>query len=412
MLGYQQVPTRSLTRGRMLTAAGGAAAVAALVIYSSRFVGGWAAVRFSRLRHMGVPTLKGKVFVVTGGNRGIGLIVCAKLIAAGATVIMCTRRPGALSECAARQLREGGADVHCMALDLSSLESIAAFAAAFREKFSRLDVLILSAGVAKSMQDSDGFAKTGHGFEECIGVNFLGHFELTLQLLPLLRATEGSRVVAVTSVASANSYPEGINYASWRFRVPYYSDWAQYGQSKLALILFIEELRKREPSLLAVACHPGVCETELTKTGSWLDAIYSRVVYSVLGMRAKDAALNVMWCATAGGLASGEVYHPILGVQDALVPARRCAAGAGGGEDLARRPVGARGCRDRGCQGTGVVRSGSASAAQVGDCAGVCGPTVDGQTPALCFSIFVFAPRAPSFMSGGLWRELSICRLA
>merc|ERR1719189_2009906 len=111
------------------------------------------------------------------------------------------------------------------------------------------------------MTGSDGFGLTSDGFEEMIGTNFLGHFYLTMLLLPTLRAKAESRVVprviAVTSVAAANSYPSGVDPSTWRAKAHDFKDWAQYGQSKLALLLFVRQLQLREGSqILCLACHP------------------------------------------------------------------------------------------------------------------------------------------------------------
>ena len=156
------------------------------------------------------------------------------------------------------------------------------------------------------------FQVTAHGFERMIGVNYLGNVQCCELLLPLLRATPGARVVAMTSTAAANSYPCGIDYESWRRRVPEYTDWAQYGQTKLALALYIKELQEREPSLLALACHPGVASTGLTEhRGRWLDTVYAAFVYGMLGMRVERMALSPLYCLMMEGLSPGGVYHPV-----------------------------------------------------------------------------------------------------
>lgn len=288
-------------------------ALMALIAYSSRFVGGWAAVLFAR--RLRVPQLSNRVFVVTGGNRGNGFQLVAQLAKASATVILCTRSLAKGNDALKRMQQLfalSGADVHVMELDLASLASVRNFAKAFAERFSRLDGLILNAGISKTMQDADGFRLNADGFEEMIGANFLGHVHLTMLLLPLLRSTAGSRVVAMTSVSSANSYPSGIDYDSWTQRIAQYSDWSQYSETKLALILFIEQLQRREPSILAVACHPGVARSGLTHTGSLLDRIYSDwFVYLMLAMREEHMVLNSLYCATAEGLEPGCVYHPV-----------------------------------------------------------------------------------------------------
>ena len=154
---------------------------------------------------------------------------------------------------------------------------------------------------------------TAAGFERMIAVNYLGNVQCCELLLPLLRAAPGvARVVAMTSAATANSYPSGIDYESWRSRVPEFTDWAQYGQSKLALALYVSALQRREPSLLALACHPGVASTGLTEhRGRWLDAVYAAFVYGVLGMRLERMALSPLYCLVTDNLVPGGLYHPV-----------------------------------------------------------------------------------------------------
>ena len=247
--------------------------LALVVAYSSRLVGGWASVLGKRVL---LPPLDGHVYIVTGGSRGVGWQVAARLAEAGATVVITSRSPES-SEAAARAI---GSSCVPMTLDLELFDSIRSFAEECLRRFGRLDGLVLNGGIAKSFLDSDSFEVTAHGFEHMIGVNYLGNVHCCELLLPLLRATAGARVIAMTSTAAANSYPCGIDYESWRRRVPEYTDWAQYGQSKLALALNVKELQEREPSLLALACHPGVASTGLTEhRGRWLDAVYAAFVY-------------------------------------------------------------------------------------------------------------------------------------
>lgn len=89
----------------------------------------------------------------------------------------------------------------------------------------RIDVLVLNAGMCRTFMDRDGFRLTGDGFEEMMQVNYLSQFHLTQLLRPALKKAERPRVLAMTSVASASTYPCGIDYASWTTRVPGFWDW-------------------------------------------------------------------------------------------------------------------------------------------------------------------------------------------
>merc|ERR1712232_1506511 len=132
----------------------------------------------------------------------------------GATVVLCCRSLQRGQEAKASLPSVYNIDI--MELDLASLASIRAFAKAFQQRYSQLNVMVLNGGFAKTFLGSGGYSQTTDGFEGMVGVNFLGHFYLTLLLLPVLRATSGARVIAQTSVAAVNSYPRGIDPMTWR----------------------------------------------------------------------------------------------------------------------------------------------------------------------------------------------------
>eukprot|EP00927_Polykrikos_kofoidii_P073089 TRINITY_DN69165_c0_g1_i1.p1 TRINITY_DN69165_c0_g1~~TRINITY_DN69165_c0_g1_i1.p1 ORF type:complete len:384 (+),score=48.35 TRINITY_DN69165_c0_g1_i1:46-1197(+) len=281
---------------------------------TSLFVGGWAASWLRRRRATLLPSMVGKVVVVTGANGGIGFGTVQDLLRLGCRIVMCCRSLDRGN--AARARLPPDANVEVMQLDLGSLQSINAFAEKIRTKFSRLDVLILNAGTASSFLGIGGFKKTSDGFEEMIGTNFLGHFKLVSLLLPILRATEGARVIACTSVAVANSYSEGIDPKTWTARSPKFSDWCQYGQSKLALLLFMRQLQQREKGLMCLACHPGVVAgTTLMheeQRAPWMERIYSKYLFSCLAMGAEEGHLGLLFlAATKEQLQGGGLYFPI-----------------------------------------------------------------------------------------------------
>jgi len=293
-----------------------AGATVGVVLYSSFFIGGWVAAAISTRRSYAIPSMKGKVVIVTGGNGGIGARCVAALAGAGATVILACRSMERGENVKVSLPPEVASQVEIMNLDLSSFASIKAFSTQFQAKFPRLHVLILNGAVAKTFLGNSGYKLTSEGFEEMVGVNFLGHFLLTQLLLPVLRETPGARVIGQTSVAMANSYKCGIDPQSWISRRPDFQDWKQYGQSKLAIQLFMEQLQNREPSLLCMACHPGVVAdtTLLHQAGIGItETFFSALLFKVLAMSADTGHLNTVFLASAPSseLDPGACYQPI-----------------------------------------------------------------------------------------------------
>lgn len=115
---------------------------------------------------------QGKVAIVTGSSSGIGLETARVLALKNATVILAVRSLQK-GEVAARKIvgESCNPDVDVMELDLADLVSVRKFAAGFKQKYSRLDLLINNAGVM-----IPPYAKTGDGFELQMGTNHLGHF--------------------------------------------------------------------------------------------------------------------------------------------------------------------------------------------------------------------------------------------
>ena len=131
----------------------------------------------------------GRVAIVTGANSGIGYEAAKALALKEATVVVASRSP-ARGERAVASIREEApeAAVELMPLDLARLGSVQQFALEFRERYDRLDLLINNAGVMMPPEREE----TADGFELQFGTNHLGHFALTVQLMDLLVATEGS----------------------------------------------------------------------------------------------------------------------------------------------------------------------------------------------------------------------------
>jgi len=142
------------------------------------------------------------------------------------------------------------------------LNSVEKFAEEFRQKESRLDILINNAGIMAAPKST-----TEDGFESQIGVNHLGHFLLTNLLLDMLEESgPGSRVVTLSSLAHRRGFK--FNISDLMMDQKPYDKWEQYGNAKLANILFTKELANqlKDSGVTAYAVHPGVVMTELGRS--------------------------------------------------------------------------------------------------------------------------------------------------
>lgn len=209
-----------------------------------------------------IPDQTGKRVLITGANSGLGFETAKALYEKGAEVIVACRDANkgqaAVSEIQAAVSSSGSLTV--MVLDLASLESIAAFVLAFKQKFDQLDLLVNNAGVMALP-----FARSADGFESQFGTNHLGHFALTGPLLPLLEKTGKPRVVVVSSLANRLGHINFKNLNAEKF----YLRWIAYCQSKLANIIFAKELQRRLKSsgskIKVVSVHPGLSSTNLQR---------------------------------------------------------------------------------------------------------------------------------------------------
>lgn len=229
---------------------------------------GVTAARRHGRRHVAVRTyamaeerLAGKSVLITGGNTGIGFETAKALCGKGMDVVIACR-DAAKAEAAVVKLKEAnsGCMVSSMSMDLADLASVRDFSAKYLDSGRKLDVLINNAGVMACPEMA-----TKDGFELQLGVNHLGHFALTTQLLPLLQNSSSStRIINVSS--SAHTFGT-MNFDDLMGRKNY-QPWVAYGQSKLANVLFTYELARRLPkdaNCTVNALHPGVVDTELAR---------------------------------------------------------------------------------------------------------------------------------------------------
>jgi NAD(P)-dependent dehydrogenase (short-subunit alcohol dehydrogenase family) len=258
-----------------------------------------------------IPQQDGRVAIVTGANSGLGYHTARALASKGAKVIMACRN---LERGAVARQKIVGEDVavepEVWQLDLSSLESVKQFSLRFLESGDRLDLLINNAGLMATP-----FDRTKDGFEMQFGVNHLGHFALTAQLWPLLSAREGSRVIQLSSLAH---YWGKIRFEDIHWEKGY-SKWGAYGMSKLANLLFINELAFRqagaEREVTAAAAHPGYADTDLQAKGakmqgSRLGVRSFNLANQLVAQSAAMGALPTLYAATAADVGQGSYYGP------------------------------------------------------------------------------------------------------
>jgi NAD(P)-dependent dehydrogenase (short-subunit alcohol dehydrogenase family) len=249
--------------------------------------------------------LSGKLAVVTGASAGIGVETARALAAAGAQVVMAVRDT-AKGERAAAQIRESVPDarLEVRELDLASLDSVRAFGKSFRADHPSLDLLINNAGVMACPE-----AQTADGFEMQLGTNHLGHFALTAELLPALRAAaQAGGDVRIVNLSSRGHFRGGINFDDPHFRTRPYDKWEAYGQAKSANILFTVALEKRlaPAGIHSFAVHPGVIATELSRHLSREDfkEMAARAPAGALARKSiPQGAATSVWAATSPDLA-------------------------------------------------------------------------------------------------------------
>lgn len=238
-----------------------------------------------------VPPQQGRRFVITGSNGGLGLETARILGSRGAEIVMACRNVGK-AEAAARTVP--GHDrgrVTVRQVDVSDLSSVETFAGSLVAEGRPVDVLVNNAGVL-------GLPRTlsPDGVEMHFATNYLGHFALTLGLMPVL----ADRVVVVSSREHRSGVLD-LDDLAWERRR--YRPFAAYGASKLADLLFMRELDRRlraEGSpVRSVGAHPGASATGITgSTGNAVLTAIGHYGQRLVSMPAWRGALCSVYAAT------------------------------------------------------------------------------------------------------------------
>jgi NAD(P)-dependent dehydrogenase (short-subunit alcohol dehydrogenase family) len=249
---------------------------------------------------VGPTAIQGAQVLVTGATAGIGKAAAAELARLGASVTILGRdAPRCLNVAADLSHATGNPRVQGLPCDLSSLAAVRDAAKQFKASHSKLDVLILNAGVflAKRELSVDGYEKT-------FATRFLGHFLLTELLLPLLEAAGEARIIV--TAASPGGFDVDFENVSLENK---YSVAKAVTNAMSALVIYAMELSKRYEGkgITANIMHPGFVNTDLFVDMPWLMRIFMRII----GIPPEKGADTLVYLASAPELkgVTGEYFR-------------------------------------------------------------------------------------------------------
>lgn len=221
--------------------------------------------------------ISGKTYIVTGANSGVGLETTRQLVKQGGHVVMACRRPSAGKEAAKTFAGlKGSWDV--IECDLASQASVKRFVEAFKAKHDKLDGLMCNAGMVNMVNEVQ---LTEDGFELTMAASFFGHFTMTELLLDTLKASAPARVGILSSVVHAGSPKNrpAIHLDDLNYQTRDFSNFAAYGEAKLAVILYAKELAERleGTGVTTASIHPGWARSNFGSGGN----IFMRTLMAV-----------------------------------------------------------------------------------------------------------------------------------
>jgi NAD(P)-dependent dehydrogenase (short-subunit alcohol dehydrogenase family) len=241
--------------------------------------------------------MKDKIVLITGANSGIGKETTRALAKKGATIIMACRhleKAEPVGEIIQRESKNPNIEV--MKLDLASLKSVRNFTQEFKTRYQKLNVLINNAGVFCMKRE-----ETEEGFEKTMGVNHLGHFLLTYELLPILENTPEARIINLSSNAH---FSGDLDLGDLHFKRRKYSGFKAYGASRLATVFFTQELAERlkEKDITVNSLHPGHVDTNMWDLWGterkWYQSIINGIIKLFL-ISAEEGAQTSIYLASS-----------------------------------------------------------------------------------------------------------------
>ncbi len=244
--------------------------------------------------------MQDKIVIVTGANSGIGKVAATELAKMGASVVMVCRSQERGAAAMAEVKRDSGSsDVTLMLCDMSSFDSIRAFTAKFKAEYDRLDVLLNNAGAIFTNRK-----ESADGIELTFAVNHLGYYLVAVELAELLKASAPARIVNVSSDAHRvnsfdfDDYERKNSYSRFGF--------TEYGESKLANVLFTYELARRlEGTGVTVnALHPGFVRTGFSTNNGALAGVLMATLGRLFAVSPQKGAETSVYLASSAEVAN------------------------------------------------------------------------------------------------------------
>ncbi|KAF5264998.1 hypothetical protein FOXYS1_4185 [Fusarium oxysporum] len=260
-----------------------------------------------------MPSLEGKVILVTGATAGLGKESVLQFAHHNPQRIYLCGRDLQKSQLAAQYIKHHvpSASIRLLHLDLGSFASVKEAARIVLSECERLDILMLNAGIMFVP-----LGRTADGYEIQFGTNHMGHALLTKLLIPLLNKTTripGSdvRVVCLASHGHVYLNKGGIKYDTLKTDGESVGLYQCYYQSKLANILWARQLAKKFPHFTVSAIDPGLVNTELLVKATGMVWYLYAVVRCMLITPVAKGVRNQLWASVSKGVVSGEYYEPV-----------------------------------------------------------------------------------------------------
>ena len=260
--------------------------------------------------------MKSKRVIITGANSGLGKESAIALAKLGAEIVLAVRDANKGQSVKNQILNQTpSAVIEVAELDLMDLDSVRKFAA--NQSTKPIDVLLNNAGIM-----AVPFEKTKDGFESQMGTNHLGHFLLTELLLDAISKGTNPRIVNVSSSAHRLGKLKTGDKSEINVSKENYSPWTVYGNSKLANLLFTNELVRRlkiaNLNITVAVAHPGYANTNLqlvaaTKRSGLRKSVelaVTKVMNIILGQSAAKGALPQIAACTWVDIQSGDYLGP------------------------------------------------------------------------------------------------------
>jgi len=260
--------------------------------------------------------MKSKRVIITGANSGLGKESAFALAKLGAEIVLAVRDTNKGQSVKNQILNQTpSAVIEVAELDLMDLDSVRKFAA--NQSTKPIDVLLNNAGIM-----AVPFEKTKDGFESQMGTNHLGHFLLTELLFDAISEGSNPRIVNVSSSAHRLGKLKTGDINELNVSKENYSPWTVYGNSKLANLLFTNELVRRlklvNSNITVAVAHPGYANTNLQLVAATkrsgirksVELAVTKLMNIILGQSAANGALPQIAACTWVDIQSGDYLGP------------------------------------------------------------------------------------------------------